>query len=397
MAHLRVVPAKRAWLEALAESDEAFTALTGRPGGAGLDGGVPRHRALLPPAPRRRRRSGVEHPPLLRHRPRRRAGRQRRLEGRARRRRGRARLRGGAGLPEPGDRQRCGGRAARPGERAPGSTPSSPTRCASRPPSTRVLERSGFRHVGDEHEDGVPVWRWERPVRADDPVQMHVDEVDTDAELVRRLLRAQHPQWADLPITRVPSAGTDNAMYRLGDDLVGAAAAHRLGGGQRGQGAAVAARRSRRTCRWPCRCRWPKGEPTEEFPYPWGVAQWLPGRMATARRARRSGAGGPRPRRRSCGRSARSTRPTARGTTGARRSAAATGWCATASPGSTARWTSTRCSRCGTEAVGGARARRTAHLVPRRPLLPERARHRRAGVRRSSTGAPAASATPPST
>ena len=86
--------------------------------------------------------------------------------------------------------------------------------------STRVLERSGFRHVGDEHEDGVPVWRWERPVRADDPVRMHVDEVETDAELVRRLLRAQHPQWADLPITRVPSAGTDNAMYRLGDDLV---------------------------------------------------------------------------------------------------------------------------------------------------------------------------------
>ena len=66
MAHLRVVPAKRAWLEALAESDDTFTALTGIAGGAGVDGGVPRHRALLPRAPRRGRRSGVEHPPLLR-------------------------------------------------------------------------------------------------------------------------------------------------------------------------------------------------------------------------------------------------------------------------------------------------------------------------------------------
>jgi len=49
---------------------------------------------------------------------------------------------------------------------------------------------------------------------------MHSDEVDTDASLVGRLLAAQFPQWADLPIQPVPSAGTDNALYRLGDDLV---------------------------------------------------------------------------------------------------------------------------------------------------------------------------------
>jgi aminoglycoside phosphotransferase (APT) family kinase protein len=49
---------------------------------------------------------------------------------------------------------------------------------------------------------------------------MHTGEVDTDGLLVRRLLSAQFPQWADLPVTPVPSAGTDNALYRLGDDLV---------------------------------------------------------------------------------------------------------------------------------------------------------------------------------
>jgi aminoglycoside phosphotransferase (APT) family kinase protein len=48
---------------------------------------------------------------------------------------------------------------------------------------------------------------------------MHADEVDTDASLVRRLLAAQFPQWADLPIEPVASAGTDNAIYRLGDGM----------------------------------------------------------------------------------------------------------------------------------------------------------------------------------
>ena len=50
--------------------------------------------------------------------------------------------------------------------------------------------------------------------------RMHADEVDTDIDLVVRLLAAQFPLWAGLPIRPVPSAGTDNALYRLGDDMV---------------------------------------------------------------------------------------------------------------------------------------------------------------------------------
>ena len=49
---------------------------------------------------------------------------------------------------------------------------------------------------------------------------MHVDEIHTDTALVRRLLSAQFPQWADLPIAPVSSASTDNALYRLGTDKV---------------------------------------------------------------------------------------------------------------------------------------------------------------------------------
>jgi aminoglycoside phosphotransferase (APT) family kinase protein len=50
--------------------------------------------------------------------------------------------------------------------------------------------------------------------------RMHVGEIPTDVGLVRRLLAAQFPDWADRPIEPVESAGTDNGLYRLGDDLV---------------------------------------------------------------------------------------------------------------------------------------------------------------------------------
>ena len=50
--------------------------------------------------------------------------------------------------------------------------------------------------------------------------KMHDGELAIDAALVRRLLVAQFPQWADLPLTPVRSAGTDNALYRLGAEMV---------------------------------------------------------------------------------------------------------------------------------------------------------------------------------
>ena len=115
---------------------------------------------------------------------------------------------------------------------------------------------------------------------AEDPVRMHADEVDTDADLVRRLLQAQHPQWAELPIARVPSAGTDNAMYRVGDEL--AVRLPRID---------WAVEHVAKEQRWipvlasalPLAVPEPvaEGRPTAEFPHPWGVVRWLPGEMAT--------------------------------------------------------------------------------------------------------------------
>lgn len=49
--------------------------------------------------------------------------------------------------------------------------------------------------------------------------RMHDDELEIDQALVRRLVAEQFPDWARLPLRRVEPAGTDNAIFRLGDEL----------------------------------------------------------------------------------------------------------------------------------------------------------------------------------
>jgi aminoglycoside phosphotransferase (APT) family kinase protein len=111
--------------------------------------------------------------------------------------------------------------------------------------------------------------------------KMHADEVDTDVVLVGRLLAAQFPQWADLPLERVPSAGTDNALYRLGDDMVvRLPRIHWAVGGVD------------KDFRWlpvvapllPVAIPVPiaKGAPAEGYPWEWGVYPWLEGENPTA-------------------------------------------------------------------------------------------------------------------
>ena len=112
---------------------------------------------------------------------------------------------------------------------------------------------------------------------------MHDDEVDTDADLVRRLLASQHPQWAELPVERVPSAGTDNAIYRLGDDL--AVRLPRIhwsvdNVAKEQKWLPVLAPHLPLAVPVPVAV----GEPEEAFPYPWGVVRWLRGELATVDR-----------------------------------------------------------------------------------------------------------------
>lgn len=49
---------------------------------------------------------------------------------------------------------------------------------------------------------------------------MHENEVPVPNDLVRRLVDAQFPQWADLPLRRLPPLGTDHQLFRLGEKLL---------------------------------------------------------------------------------------------------------------------------------------------------------------------------------
>ncbi|AEM87893.1 aminoglycoside phosphotransferase [Streptomyces violaceusniger Tu 4113] len=105
---------------------------------------------------------------------------------------------------------------------------------------------------------------------------MHADERPIDVALVRRLLAAQFPRWAELPIERFASSGTVNALFRLGGDL--AVRLPRLAGG---------AGDVEREHRWlprlapalpvPIPAVLGKGVPGDGFPWPWTVHRWLDG------------------------------------------------------------------------------------------------------------------------
>ena len=111
-------------------------------------------------------------------------------------------------------------------------------------------------------------------------VKMHADEVDTDASLVRRLLAAQFPQWADLPIEPVPSAGTDNAIYRLGEEM-----AVRLPRIARAVSQVEKEQRllPKLAPHLPLAIPVPlaTGSPAEGYPWYWSVCPWLEGENAT--------------------------------------------------------------------------------------------------------------------
>jgi aminoglycoside phosphotransferase (APT) family kinase protein len=105
--------------------------------------------------------------------------------------------------------------------------------------------------------------------------------VGTDEVLVGRLLTAQFPQWAALAIRRVRSSGTDNDLYRLGDELVVRLPRIDWAVGQ-----------VEKEQEWlprlapllPLAIPLPlaKGSPGEGYPWQWSVYTWLEGRDAAS-------------------------------------------------------------------------------------------------------------------
>ncbi|MEU9096856.1 aminoglycoside phosphotransferase family protein [Streptomyces sp. NPDC048361] len=108
---------------------------------------------------------------------------------------------------------------------------------------------------------------------------MTLAEIEITAQLVRELLRDQHPDLADLPV-RLGARGWDNQLWRLGDDL-----AVRLPWATASADALL-----RKEHMWvpalapslPLPVPVPQrlGEPSERFPRPWIVTTWVPGTPA---------------------------------------------------------------------------------------------------------------------
>ena len=113
--------------------------------------------------------------------------------------------------------------------------------------------------------------------------KMHADEVDTDIDLVQRLLAAQFPQWADLPLEALQSSGTDSALYRLGDDKVVRLPRIQAAAGQVDKENEWLPRLAPLVT-LPIPVSLAKGNPGEGFPWPWSVYRWIEGETATIER-----------------------------------------------------------------------------------------------------------------
>jgi aminoglycoside phosphotransferase (APT) family kinase protein len=117
---------------------------------------------------------------------------------------------------------------------------------------------------------------------------MHDDELDIDAGLARRLLSSQFPDWADLPLAPVLPAGTDHAIFRLGEEM-----SVRLPrrDGIDDQAELEQEWLPRLAPQLPLAIPVPLaiGSPEVDYPFRWAVHTWVEGRPATRERLRDPG------------------------------------------------------------------------------------------------------------
>ncbi len=111
----------------------------------------------------------------------------------------------------------------------------------------------------------------------------HFDREDIDVALVKRLITAQFPQWAHLPVTPAVPQGWDNRTFRLGAQM-----------SVRLPSAAPYVAQVEKEHRWlpklaphlplPIPIPLAKGAPAEGYPFNWSVYRWLEGETASTER-----------------------------------------------------------------------------------------------------------------
>lgn len=107
-----------------------------------------------------------------------------------------------------------------------------------------------------------------------------------DEAILRKLLRSQFPEWADLAISELDERGTDHTLFRIGDSMVARMPIRPYSGADAGDQQAV------RESRWlpflaprvPLELPVPLGlgTPTADYPWHWSVVPWIDGERATA-------------------------------------------------------------------------------------------------------------------
>jgi aminoglycoside phosphotransferase (APT) family kinase protein len=105
--------------------------------------------------------------------------------------------------------------------------------------------------------------------------------LEPNAVTATRLVRSQFPQWAHLPCAADPQAGTDNAIFRLGDELAvrlpkvfsssDQLAKETIWLPRLGPGLPLAVPRFVGV-----------GEPDRDYPWHWAVYEWIPGASPNA-------------------------------------------------------------------------------------------------------------------
>ncbi|MGQ3892347.1 aminoglycoside phosphotransferase family protein [Legionella sp. CNM-4043-24] len=110
--------------------------------------------------------------------------------------------------------------------------------------------------------------------------KMHENELEINEFLVKNLIEKQCPRWANLTMQPVSSSGTDNALFRLGDDYI-----VRLPRIEWAPGSIV--RSINKEYEWipkiahlltiPVSKPVFKGSPDDHYPWPWLIAKWYDG------------------------------------------------------------------------------------------------------------------------
>lgn len=106
-----------------------------------------------------------------------------------------------------------------------------------------------------------------------------MSQVDIDPNIVRRLIDAQFPHWAHLPVEAVVSSGWDHRTFHLGANMI-----------VRMPSAEVYSPQVEKEQRWrptlarmlpvPIPVPLALGQPGEGYPWHWSVYAWLPGEAA---------------------------------------------------------------------------------------------------------------------